>query len=58
MNENQTLSSKQQSIIPISAFTANGDLDKLKTALQEGLAAGLTVNEIKEKRCKIGRAHV
>ena len=48
MNENQTLSSKQQSIIPISAFTANGDLDKLKTALQEGLAAGLTVNEIKE----------
>ncbi len=44
----QTLSARQQSIIPIAAFTANGDLDKLKTALQEGLAAGLTVNEIKE----------
>lgn len=48
MDVNQTLSTKQQSIIPIAAFTANGDLDKLKTALQEGLAAGLTVNEIKE----------
>jgi 4-carboxymuconolactone decarboxylase len=48
MDGNQALSTKQQSIIPIAAFTANGDLDKLKTALQEGLAAGLTVNEIKE----------
>jgi len=48
MDGNQALSTKQQSIIPIAAFTANGDLDKLKTALQEGLATGLTVNEIKE----------
>ena len=48
MDGNQALSTKQQSIISIAAFTANGDLDKLKTALQEGLAAGLTVNEIKE----------
>jgi 4-carboxymuconolactone decarboxylase len=48
MDAKQALSTKQQSIIPISAFTAIGDLDKLKTALQEGLAAGLTVNEIKE----------
>lgn len=45
---NQTLSAKQQSIIPIAAFTANGDLENLKTALEEGLASGLTVNEIKE----------
>jgi len=44
----QALSSKQQSIITISAFTANGDLEKLKTALNEGLDARLTVNEIKE----------
>jgi len=45
---NQALSTKQRGIIPVAAFTANGDLDRLKTALQEGLAAGLTVNEIKE----------
>jgi len=44
----QALSPKQQSIVTISAFTANGDLEKLKTALNEGLNAGLTVNEIKE----------
>jgi 4-carboxymuconolactone decarboxylase len=39
---------KQKSIVAISAFTANGDLEMLKTALHEGLDAGLTVNEIKE----------
>ncbi len=45
MNE---LTSRQRSVIAISAYTANGDLDKLKPALGEGLEAGLTVNEIKE----------
>jgi 4-carboxymuconolactone decarboxylase len=48
MDANQALSAKQQSIIPIAAFTANGDMEKLRTALHEGLDAGLTVNEIKE----------
>ncbi len=48
MDANQALSAKQQSIIPIAAFTANGDMAKLRTALNEGLEAGLTVNEIKE----------
>ena len=48
MDVNQTLDAKQQSIVPIAAFTANGDLEKLRTALNEGLDAGLTVNEIKE----------
>jgi len=43
-----TLNEKQQSIIAIAAFTANGDLEDLKTALEEGLATELTVNEIKE----------
>lgn len=42
------LNRKQQGIIPIAALTAKGDLVNLKTALNEGLDAGLTVNEIKE----------
>ncbi|HSB06287.1 MAG TPA: carboxymuconolactone decarboxylase family protein [Thermodesulfobacteriota bacterium] len=46
--ENIGLSARQQSIVPIAAFTANGDLQKLKTALNEGLDTGLTVNEIKK----------
>lgn len=45
---NQPLTSRQQSIVTIAAFTASGDLEKLKPALAEGLQAGLTVNEIKE----------
>ncbi|MHC1698921.1 MAG: carboxymuconolactone decarboxylase family protein [Geobacteraceae bacterium] len=48
MEKNQALRSKQQGIIPIAAFTASGDLERLKTALREGLDAGLTINEIKE----------
>jgi 4-carboxymuconolactone decarboxylase len=48
MEANQALSAKQHSIIPIAAFTANGDMEKLRTALHAGLDAGLTVNEIKE----------
>lgn len=47
-NTNQGLDSKQQSIVAISAFTATGDLAPLKSALNEGLDAGLTLNEIKE----------
>jgi 4-carboxymuconolactone decarboxylase len=42
------LNPKQQSIVTISAFTANGDQEKLKAALNQGLDAGLSVNEIKE----------
>ena len=48
MDANQALSAQQQRIIPIAAFTANGDMDKLSPALHAGLDAGLTVNEIKE----------
>lgn len=44
----QGLSAKQQSIVTIAAFTANGNLEKLKIALNDGLDAGLTINEIKE----------
>jgi alkylhydroperoxidase/carboxymuconolactone decarboxylase family protein YurZ len=46
--KNEGLNAKQEKIVTIAAFTANGDLQKLKTALNEGLDAGLTVNEIKE----------
>jgi 4-carboxymuconolactone decarboxylase len=42
------LNPKQENMVTIAAFTANGDLRKLKTALNEGLDAGLTINEIKE----------
>ncbi|MDR2055383.1 MAG: cupin domain-containing protein [Desulfovibrio sp.] len=37
-----------QKISLIAAFTANGDIPRLKEVLVEGLEAGLTVNEIKE----------
>ena len=40
MDANRALSAKQQSIVPIAAFTANGDMEKLKTALNESLDAG------------------
>ena len=33
------LNAKQEKIVTIAAFTANGDLQKLKTALNEGLDA-------------------
>lgn len=42
------LSKKQEKIVTISAFTANGDLEKLKPEIVAGLESGLTVNEIKE----------
>lgn len=46
--KNADLNAKQQNIFTIAAFTAIGDLQKLKTALNEGLDDGLTINEIKE----------
>jgi 4-carboxymuconolactone decarboxylase len=46
--KNEGLNARQKGIVTIAAFTASGDMQKLKTALNEGLDAGLTVNEIKE----------
>lgn len=46
--EDDTLDAKQQRIVTIAAFTANGDVARLAKALHEGLDAGLTVSEIKE----------
>ena len=48
VESNKALTIKQQSIVPIAAYTAKGELKQLKPALNEGLDAGLTVNEIKE----------
>jgi alkylhydroperoxidase/carboxymuconolactone decarboxylase family protein YurZ len=48
MEKRYALSQRQQSVIPIAAFTADGDIDRLKPALNQGLDGGLTVNEIKE----------
>lgn len=47
--QTENLDAKQQSIVAISAHTAKGDLIGLTQALNEGLAAGLTINEIKEE---------
>ncbi len=46
--EKHTLSARHQAIIPIAAFTAVGDLQRLEPALHQGLEDGLSVNEIKE----------
>lgn len=43
-----TLSLKEQSIVAIAAFMAKGDQASLKTELNSGLNAGLTINEAKE----------
>jgi 4-carboxymuconolactone decarboxylase len=42
------LNPRQQAIAAIGAFTAVGRLPQLREALTEGLAAGLSVNQIKE----------
>jgi alkylhydroperoxidase/carboxymuconolactone decarboxylase family protein YurZ len=46
--KSEGLNAKQANIVTTAAFTARGDLPQLKNALNEGLDAGLTVNEIKE----------
>lgn len=43
-----TLNNQEESLVKISALTSAGNLENLKTQLNEGLDAGLTVNEIKE----------
>lgn len=48
MKTDKPLTNKEQSIIPIAAFTTKGDTQQLRTALNSGLDAGLNINEIKE----------
>nr|WP_320192590.1 carboxymuconolactone decarboxylase family protein [uncultured Desulfobacter sp.] len=42
------LTLRQQRIIPIAAFTADGDLNRLVPVLNQALDDGLSINEIKE----------
>lgn len=44
----ETLTLRQQSIAPIAALAAAGDIAKLNAALNRGLDSGLTVNDVKE----------
>ncbi|MBK9271963.1 MAG: carboxymuconolactone decarboxylase family protein [Saprospiraceae bacterium] len=47
-DKTDALTIKQESFVIISALTATGDLENLKVQLNNGLDAGLTINEIKE----------
>ena len=49
MKNNQELNDKQQCRVAISALTAKGDITQLKTHLNKGLDAGLSISEIKEE---------
>ncbi|WP_287433046.1 MULTISPECIES: carboxymuconolactone decarboxylase family protein [Spongiibacter] len=48
MTATHELTSRQQSLLPIAAYAAQGDLKALETALHDGLASGITVNDAKE----------
>ena len=43
-----SLTEKQQLVVSIASFTANGDLENLDRVVNQGLDAGLSVNEIGE----------
>lgn len=44
----ETLSARQQAIVPIGALGAAGDMAKLNAAIEAGLDAGLTVSDVRE----------
>lgn len=52
-NNADSLNPQQQSLVTISALTATGDLENLKTQLNTSLDAGVTINEIKEALVQI-----
>jgi alkylhydroperoxidase/carboxymuconolactone decarboxylase family protein YurZ len=47
-DKDQALDGRLQSIVTISALTATGDLENLRSAFKGGLDFGLTINEIKD----------
>ena len=48
INSLSNLDTTQKSIISISSYTAKGDIENVRRALNTGLDAGLTINQIKE----------
>jgi 4-carboxymuconolactone decarboxylase len=44
----ESLTVRQQAIVPIGAFAAAGDMAKLNAALNQGLDAGMTISDTKE----------
>jgi 4-carboxymuconolactone decarboxylase len=44
----ETLTARQQAIVPIAAFAAAGDICRLSAALNRGLDVGLTVSDARE----------
>ncbi|WP_224783296.1 carboxymuconolactone decarboxylase family protein [Neisseria flavescens] len=48
ISQNTPLANKQLAIVPIAFYSARGDLDHLKPSIEQGLASGLTVNELRE----------
>ncbi|QEI09495.1 carboxymuconolactone decarboxylase [Pigmentiphaga aceris] len=47
-NPSEVLNARQQAIVPIAAAGAAGDMVRLNKALEQGLDAGLTINDGKE----------
>lgn len=46
--DKRPLSPRDAGIVTVAAFTAQGDLENLRPALNQALDAGMTVNEVKE----------
>jgi alkylhydroperoxidase/carboxymuconolactone decarboxylase family protein YurZ len=44
----ETLSARQQAIVPVAAFAAAGDIARLSGALHQGLDAGMTISDARE----------
>jgi len=47
-NTSETLSARQQAIVPIAALASAGDMARLDAVLNEGLDAGLTISDVRE----------
>ena len=51
MNEAHPLDARQRGIVAIAAFTANGDMEKLKPALHAGLECGILSGKVEGLDC-------